>query len=306
MKAKIKFISVLFIFFLIAAFLAVKAYQGYQNNIRKQILLEKRKAGWLHLSRALVSKVKHFKGAVGLVVEDLDTGQKIAFNQDKLLPSASLVKVPIMLSCFYAAQDKKINLEDTVILRSSVRVAGSKVLGDKPSGSVFTLEELLNPMITQSDNTAANMLIDRLGFDLLNAYFNKIGLKNTNISRKMMDFAERREGTENYTTAQEMAYLLKRIYYKKFLNKDISERCLELLGQQKINDRIPRKLPRGTFVVHKTGLENHICHDAGIVFTDKGDFLICVLVRHEDKLAQSTKKFISEVTLLTYNYYQGL
>jgi beta-lactamase class A len=303
MKTKIIFLILICSFVSAASFFFFKERQ---NIIRKQILLEKRRESWLHLKKDLTSKVKHFRGTVGLVVEDLETGQKIAFNQEKLLPSASLVKVPIMLSCFYAAQDNKINLKNTVILRSSKKVGGSKVLGDKPSGSVFTLEELLDPMITQSDNTATNMLIDSLGFDLLNTYFNKIGLKNTNISRKMMDFAERREGKENYTTAQEMAYLLKRIYYKKFLNKDISERCLELLGQQKVNDRIPRKLPKGTFVVHKTGLENYICHDAGIVFTDKGNFLICVLVRHQDKLAQPTKKFISDITLLAYNYYQGL
>ncbi|MBI4982165.1 MAG: serine hydrolase [Candidatus Omnitrophica bacterium] len=303
MKTKIIFLIFIFSF---VSVVSLFFFKERQNIIRKQILLEKRRESWLHLKKDLASKVKHFRGTVALVVEDLETGQKIAFNQEKLLPSASLVKVPIMLSCFYAAQDNKINLKNTVILRSSKKVGGSKVLGDKPSGSVFTLEELLDPMITQSDNTATNMLIDSLGFDLLNTYFNKIGLKNTNISRKMMDFAERREGKENYTTAQEMAYLLKRIYYKKFLNKDISERCLELLGQQKVNDRIPRKLPKGTFVVHKTGLENYICHDAGIVFTDKGNFLICVLVRHQDKLAQPTKKFISDVTLLAYNYYQGL
>jgi transcriptional antiterminator NusG len=116
----------------------------------------------------------------------------------------------------------------------------------------------------------------------------------------------RREGEENYTTARDMAYLLEELYYKKFLNKDVSEKSLELLGQQKINDRIPRKLPRGTFVVHKTGLEKYVCHDAGIVYTNKGNFLICVLTKHNGALSKPTKKFISDVTLLTYNYYQDV
>jgi beta-lactamase class A len=122
----------------------------------------------------------------------------------------------------------------------------------------------------------------------------------------MMDFKERREGEENYTTAGDMAYLLEELYYRKFLNKEVSEKCLKLLGEQKINDRIPRKLPRGTYVVHKTGLEKHVCHDVGIVFTNKGNFLICVLAKHEDRFARHTKKFISDVTLLTYNYYKDL
>ena len=269
--------------------------------------LDRRKAGWLRLKNVLGNKIRHFRGTVAIVIEDLDTKWEIAFNEDTPIPSASLVKVPIMLSCFYAAQDGKISLKDAINLKSSDKVSGSKVLGKEPAGTIFTVEELFNPMITRSDNAAANVLIDYVGFDTLNTYFKKMGLKNTNIARKMMDFEERREGEENYTTARDMAHLLEGLYYKKFLNKDVSERCLELLVQQKFNDRIPKKLPKnGTFIAHKTGLERHICHDVGIVFTDKDDFLICVLVKHENKFAIPAKKFISDIALLVYNYYQNL
>jgi beta-lactamase class A len=121
----------------------------------------------------------------------------------------------------------------------------------------------------------------------------------------MMDFKARREGEENYTTAKDMAYLLEALYRNKFLNPEVSQKCLGILGQQKINDRIPRKLPRdGTFIAHKTGLERHICHDVGIVYTDKGNFLICVLVKHQDRFAKASKRLISDIALLTYNYYR--
>ena len=303
---RIIFLIIFFIVLAAALFFSYKVYRKHQNITKEQILLDRRRIGWLRLKNILENKVRHFKGRVGLVVEDLDMEWEIAFNEETLIPSASLVKVPIMLSCFYAAQDGKIGLKDTISLKSSEKVSGSRALGKEPAGSVFTVEELFNPMITQSDNSAANILIDFLGLDTLNTYFKKMGLKNTNLARKMMDFKERSEGEENYTTAGDMAYLLEQLYYKKFLNKDVSEKCLEILGQQKINDRIPRKLPRGTFVVHKTGLERHVCHDVGIVFTNKGNFLICVLAKHENRFAKSTKKFISDVTLLTYNYFQNL
>jgi beta-lactamase class A len=306
MKRKLIFLIILSIILGASLFLPYKLYKKYQNNAKKQIQLERRKEAWLCLKKTLANKVRHFNGTVGLVVEDLDAQQEISCNADTLIPSASLVKVPIMLSCFYAAQDGKISLKDTIVLKSSEKVSGSKVLGKEPAGAIFTVEELFDPMITRSDNAAANILINFLGFDTLNLYFKKMGLKNTNIARKMMDFEERKEGVENYTTAQDMAYLLEELYYKKFLSKDVSEKCLELLGQQKINDRIPRKLPKGTFVVHKTGLERHICHDVGIVFTNRGNFLICVLAKHEDKFAKKTKRFIADVTLLVYNYYQNL
>ncbi len=303
MKIKAAFLTVILILLGTVLFFSYRSY----NRSPEKVSLRDREKAWLGLKIALGNKVAHFKGTVGLVIKDLDTGREIDLNKDTPIPSASLVKIPIMLSCFYAAQDGRIHLNDPVRLHYADRVSGSKVLGNKPIGSVFTVEELLHPMITQSDNAAANLLIDFIGFDTLNAYFKKMGLRDTNLARKMMDFKERREGEENYTTAADMAGLLEELYHKKFLNGEISDKCLELLGEQKINDRIPKKLPKdGTFIAHKTGLERHICHDVGIVFTNNGDFLICVLVKHENRFAIPAKKLISDIALLTYNYYRSL
>lgn len=303
--------SVLVISFLLvgtALFFSGKLYLERNQQIKKRmIFLEQKLRAWISLKNTLKDKVAGFKGTVGLVIKDLDSGWEIAFNQDTLIPSASLVKVPIMLSCFYAAQEGKINLKDNVRLKYSDKVAGSKVLGKEPAGARFTVIELFDPMITQSDNSAANALIEFVGMDTLNGYFKKMGLTNTNLSRKMMDFEERREGAENYTTAREMSYLLEKLYREEFLNKDVSRQCLALLRQQKINDRIPRKLPKdGVFVAHKTGLERNVCHDAGIVFTPKGNFIICVLVKHDSRFAAQAKRFISEAALLTFNFYQNI
>jgi len=305
MKRKIIFLIFLLIFIGASVFLSYMVHKGHKQIKSDLVLSDDRKQPWLILRKILENKIKHFEGSVSVVIKDLNTNQEIDFNKDAVMPSASLVKIPIMLSCFYAAQDGKIRLSDTISLKASEKVGGSRMLGKYPAASVFTVEELFAPMITQSDNTAANILIDFLGFDTLNAYFKKIGLKNTNLARKMMDFEERREGEENYTTAEDMAFILEELYNNKFLNKDVSNQCLVLLGAQKINDRIPRKLPKsGTFIAHKTGLERHICHDVGIVYTQKGNFLICVLVKHENKRAKSAKKLISDIALLTYNYYQ--
>lgn len=294
-----------FVVFLSSLF-SYKVYENFRRITEEQAGLERKRHAWLVLKNNLEKRIKDFKGTAGIVIEDLDTNWQISFNKDELMPSASLVKIPIMLSCFYAANDGKITLQDPVTLRRTDKVSGSKALGDDPVGSVFTVEELIEPMITLSDNAAANTLIDFMSLDTYNAYFGKIGLKNTNLARKMMDFEGRRAGEENYTTALDMAHLLEKLYYNKFLNPGVSEKCLGILRQQKINDRIPRRLPRGTVVAHKTGLERHVCHDVGIVYTDNGNFLICVLAKHNNRYAQPAKKFISDIALLTYNYYQNL
>jgi len=302
MRTKIILWLVLASFFGAALFFSPKIYKGYQAKK----ILERRRKTWLVLEEKLKAKALRFPGTVSLVVKDLDTGWYITRNEESAIPAASLVKIPIMLAYFYADQEGKVSFKDILILKGSDKVAGSKVLGNFSSGSRFTAGELLDPMITQSDNTATNLLIRYLGFDALNAYFKKMGLKNTNLARKMLDFKERRKGEENYTTAQDMAFLLEKLYHKDFLNREVSEQCLMLLGEQKINDRIPRKLPRdGAFIAHKTGLERHICHDVGIVYTRRGDFLICVLVKHNDKTAQRAKMLISDIALLTYNYSQN-
>ncbi len=306
MKTKTTLLFIFFIVFGIALFFSYKIYEKNLAISREQRVLNKKKEGWLRLKNTLENKIGNFKGKVGLVVEDLNTGWVISFNEDALIPSASLVKVPIMLSYFYAAQEDKVNLKENIKLKSFERVPGSKVLGKFPAGSQFMVEELFDPMITVSDNAAANALIDLLGFDALNAYFKKMGLKNTNIVRNMLDFRGRREGQENYTTAADMAYILEKLYRRQFLNQEVSDKCLILLNQQKINDRIPKNLPKDEVsVAHKTGLERHICHDAGIVYTQKGNFLICVLVKHGNRRALPAKKLISDIALSTYNYYKN-
>ncbi len=307
MKTKITFIIIFLIVLNGAIFFSFKIYKNNLATIQEQKFINKRKAEWSSLKKKLENRISRFKGKVGLVVEDLNTGWVIAFNEDTPMPSASLVKIPVMLSCFYAQQEGKINLKDSVRLESFQRVSGSKALGSSPVGSRFIIEDLFNPMITLSDNAAANVLIDLLGFDDLNMYFRKMGLKNTNIARDMMDFKSRKEGQENYTTASDMAYILEKLYRGQFLSQEVSDRCLVLLGQQKVNDRIPRSLPKDEVIAaHKTGLERRICHDVGIVYTRKGNFLICVLVKHENKFAQPAKRLISSIALSIYNYYKDL
>lgn len=283
-----------------AGIIAYKAH-GKVSASRRQAL-EARTASWAKLTEYIKKATKGYKGDVAIVIKDLDLNWQIESNKEMPVPSASLVKIPIMMAYFYAAEEGKLKLSDSIELKQSDKTEGSGILKNACPGSACRIEDLMRLMITQSDNTAANILIDRLGLDGLNRYFEKFGLKHTNLSRKMMDFRLRKEGVENYTTAGDMACVLEELYRGKFVNKDISRKCLELLSEQKINDRIPKKLPRDIIIAHKTGLENGVCHDVGIVYTPKGDFMICVLTKHEYTTARPTKRLISRLSLLTYNY----
>ena len=276
-----------------------------KTSINNAQILQARAASWLRLKGYIRKALEGYKGEAAIVIKDLDLGWQIEENKDAPIPSASLVKIPIMMAYFAAAEEGKIGLGDVIELKQSDKAEGSGQLKNACNGSSCKIEDLLYHMITESDNTAANMLINRMGLDELNRYFLKFGLKHTNLARKMMDFKSRKYGVENYTTVGDMAYLLEKLYRGEFLNKKVSKECLELLAEQKVNDRIPKKLPPDITVAHKTGLENGVCHDVGIVYTPKGDFLICVLTKHEYPTARPTKRLISRLSLLTYNYYNG-
>lgn len=245
---------------------------------------EKRKISWQILRNKIEEEVATFRGEAGIIIKDLNRNRQISLNPDKLFPAASLVKLPIAVCSFYAADEGKI-----------AHGGGIKL----PE-----MQELIEQMICASDNTSTNILIEQLGFGYLNDCFKKLGLKQTNLSRQMLDFKSRKIGKENYTSCQDIAFLLEEIYYKKLISRSVSRQCLGLLSRQIIRDRIPVRLPSDTVVAHKTGLEKGVCHDAGIIFSHQGDFLVCVLTRHNQKTAKSAKEFISQIAHLVYSCYQ--
>ena len=258
---------------------------------------------WQELTAAITEKTDSFNGLLSLEIKDLNRGFVISLNPDKKIPAASLAKLPVMASIFKKDNEKEISLSDYITLRSIDRVGGSGILKNSRAGSRFTAGELIELMITISDNTATNLLIDFIGFDYINSSMKEFGLENSNLSRLMMDMRSRSKGIENYTTATDMARFLELIYRNRLINKDISKYSVQILKEQKSKNRIPAKLPKDTEIAHKTGLENGVCHDAGIVYTKNGNFIISALTQHNNKSAIQSKKLISEIALLTYNYY---
>lgn len=260
-------------------------------------------ARWARMESAVRKRINAFKGEIGLVIKDMKTGQCFEASADELFPSASMVKVPIMVACLKAEEEGRISPQERLKMTGADKTGGSGSLRRYRSGSSFTIDNLVELMVTRSDNTAANMIIDKLGFDYINGTFKEVGLEKTNLSRKLMDLRSRDRGVENLTTARETAEVLEKIYKKGCISPNVSDKCLEVLKQQKINDRIPRLLPRDAVVAHKTGLEREVCHDAGIVFTANGDFVISVFTKTWYKPVYA-KRFIARVAALVYEVYK--
>ena len=268
--------------------------------------LRKRQAAWNGLKRTLTAEIRRFDGQAGVVVEDLQTGWSLAHQPKRLFPAASIIKVPMMTACFEAAQEGRLDLNSKVVVRPADKVPGSGVLKQIPGKSVVPVSQLVEWMITESDNTATNVLMSQLGMDYFNQHFQELGLRDTKLSRRMMDFSKRKRGVENFTTAEDMACVLRKLYHSDSIEPNVARICINLLKRQHLHDRIPAKLPPGTPVAHKTGLERSVCHDAGIVFTRNGDLLICVLTQRKQTKEGSkpAKRFIARLALYSYRYLE--
>jgi beta-lactamase class A len=285
--------------------ISIFSYQkvlDYKKESGFKILLKKRRVALEELRLKLKDEINKFKGESGVIIKDLESGWEFSWQKDKLFASASLVKLPIMAATFYAVEEGKAGLGQSIVLKNSDKFTGSGTLKSVPAGALFTLERLIGLMIYDSDNTATNIITNLLGIDYLNNQFKVFGLKNTLLSRKVADYSMRAKGVENYTNAEDVAFLLENIYKGKLINREWSERSINILKLTHLNDRIPKYLPAQITVAHKTGLERNVCHDAGIVFTPKGDFLICVLTRYKNGDIQGAKEFIAKLASLTYSF----
>ncbi len=267
-----------------------------QSNTREVIQPD---IHWLKLAEKIKYQTDHFPGKAGIYIKDLRTGWVIEHNSSALFPSASLVKIPVMAALYDAQADGRVSMDEILPLQRRNKTAGSGRLKRMRVGTKLTVRELVQRMITESDNTATNMLTDLFGLEYYNSYFLKLGLRYTNFSRTIMDLRKRDEGVENYTTPRDMAQLLEMIYRRKLTG---SNEMIEILKGQKIADRLARSIPKDWPIGHKTGLMRDSCHDVGIVFSPTNDYIICALTQ-DIRSFRRAKGFISEISYITAGYY---
>ncbi len=159
-------------------------------------------------------------------------------------------------------------------------------------------------MVAVSDNSATNVLIDRVGMQNVNAMLDSLGLAHTRLRRKMMDLEAAKEGRENISTPREMMTLLDAIYHGKVLNKESTEDFFKMLSTGK-NSWIPRDLPADVKVADKPGALEAVRNDSGIVFVEGRPYVICVMtsfLRNE----RDGEEAISKVSLGAWRMFDRL
>lgn len=239
---------------------------------------------------------------VSLAVESLtDSSVQFRHRADERVPSASVIKLPILLETMERAKAGLLDLDEIHILVDSEKTGGSGVLTAYSHRSRISYGDLLRLMMVYSDNTATNIFISELGMDAINARMRTLGLTKSQLNRVMMDTLAARQGRENYVTAGEMNALLKRIYRKQVATPALCDQMLAILKQNEDTKTIPRLLPKGTVVAHKTGELAYVRGDVGVIYA-KQPFLLAVLV--EGVPTPEAERIIGELALLCYRIFQ--
>jgi len=260
-------------------------------------------AEWQGMAASLDTLARGYRGRVGIYIKDLNSGKVWEYNPDRLFTAASLIKLPIMVSICEKIKSGGLSLDTQLKLTTHDRAGGSGSLKWVRTGTSLSVMEIIYKMITESDNTATKMLLDYAGFDYFQRTFTSLGLVQTTIHPEGMSLVSGHVAKENYTTAREMAGLMEKIYRGELVDKTASEFMLEVLKHNKSTSRLRKGLPLGWELGHKTGLLRHSCHDVGVVFSPRGDYVIAVLTGDVPDYS-SAKEFITRVAAQTYRCYR--
>lgn len=225
------------------------------------------------LRDALEQAAKAHAGTYAVACASADGSWSVDVSGDEPFVSASIIKLAILGTLLDQAQSGALSLDDSVTVDPSDVVGGTGVIQASGAGGSYTYRQLAAYMIQDSDNIATNLVIDAVGMPAVNQYASEIGLTQTVLNRRMMDFAA---GGENYTSANDVAHMLQLIYQGKLVSPDASEFALDLLKGQHDDAGLLEGLPAGSVFAHKTGTLDGVFNDGGIVL-DRNPYVMVVL-----------------------------
>jgi beta-lactamase class A len=245
---------------------------------------DKQQILWQKLEARIADIDRNLDGVMGIAIEDLTSGQKFTLRGDDVFPQASSIKTAVLAELYRQAQSGKLRLTDIYTVQSSDLVA--------------------DMMVAVSDNSATNVLIDRVGVENVNAMLDSLGLTHTRLRRKMMDLKAAGEGRENISTPAEMMTLLDDLYRGKVLNKQMTDDFFNMLSTHK-SSFIPRDLPEGLKIANKPGELEGVRNDSGVIFVDKRPYILCVMttyLKHE----RDGENAIGEISEEAYHLFDRL
>lgn len=217
-------------------------------------------------------------GTYGFFFEDLKSGYIYGYNENVQMVAAGCMKLPIAVSLIKSVEDKKIDFLDKIKIDGKDKVYGTGIIHEFNERE-YTVFELLVAMLIQSDNTAANKIIDIVGMEKINKDIKEMVLKNTVLNRKTTDERKTKSEVENITCALDLARIWRHLYNSTYLNEENSQMLIDILTRQQIKNKLALYIPDDLKyeISSKTGDKNGVENDTELIRLSKGNFTFTVL-----------------------------
>ena len=218
------------------------------------------------LAAAVRARIAGVSGHVGVAIKDVDSGRGVLIDPDREFQAASLFKLAVMYEVYKQRDLGMLPFDEVLVLTQRYADYDLGTL-DRPVGSTISVGEALQRMITISDNSSAVLLTDTVGAANINRDIQALGLTHTHVL-----------SDDLVTSPGDMLSLLEMLALGQGISPSTSAEMIQLLAQQRVNDRIPRLLPAGTVVAHKTGNLPGVANDVGIVYEPGATYIVALLV----------------------------
>jgi beta-lactamase class A len=259
----------------------------------------------MKLEKSILDIDRSLDGVMGVAIVDLTDGHKYLLHANDVFPQASSIKICVLAELYRQAQQGKLKLTDLYTVNAADLVQDSDIMGGLTAGvTQITLRDLATMMVAVSDNSATNVLIDRVGMDNVNAFLKAQGLRDTRLRRKMMDLKAAAEGRENVSTPNEMLNLLQALYRGEILNKEMTDDFFKVLSTHK-DSWIPRNLPDDLKIADKPGALEGVRNDSGVIFVDKRPYVLCVMTTYLHR-ERDGEEAISNISLAAWRMFDRL
>jgi beta-lactamase class A len=266
------------------------------------------------LTRRLAPLIEAHQGRVGVAVKNLKTGESFAHQAEQAMPTASLIKFPVLIELYRQAEAGQIDLGKMLTLRETGKVPGSGILTPHFSaGASFSLRDAARLMIAFSDNTATNLVLDEIGLAATTEAMKGLGCPNTRLHAKVYrrDTSIDPERSERYglgsTTAAEMLRLYELLEREELVSPKASKAIREHLKTCQEPNKFPRFLPQGTVLAFKGGSVNDARTAAGIIESPAGPIAICVLTAENQDKSWTTEnagdRLCAEIARESFSYF---
>ncbi|PHM08335.1 serine hydrolase [Nostoc sp. 'Peltigera malacea cyanobiont' DB3992] len=234
----------------------------------------------------------------GIFFLDLDTGNYIDINGEKRFAAASTIKFPLLVALFQEIDAGRIKLSDKLVMRRDLKVGESGIMQYKPIGTKFSVLETATLMMTISDNTATNLVLDRLGGAAkVSQRFRSWGLQNTAMQNLLPDI-----GGTNTTSSKDLVRLAALVSNNRLLSPASRNQVLGIMRRVKTNSLLPAGIGQGATIAHKTGTLRFIIGDAGIIQMPNGKSYLAGVLVQRPNYDRRAGDFVREVSRRVYNY----